>query len=357
VTTQLFSLQGVDAGAVPDLPGAEVEVVGRLGRPVLFGDLWGNEFEVTVAEPDAPERAGAVTADLAAFATGGLGADGGEVTGDRGGSDDPTTVAVPNYFGIQRFGSLRPVTHEVGLAVVREDWEAAVLAYVGAPDDREPADTREARAYAAETRDWRGALERFPRRLDHERAMLAALAEGESFRTALERVPTNLQRLFVHAAQSFAFNRIVSERLDRGLPLTRPVAGDVVAFVDRSAPDLAVPDTDRLQRVETGQLDRVARHCERGRAFVTGPLVGTDTDLADGEPGELVRSVLSDLELAPGAFDLPGEFDSTGDRRALAVRTDLRVGREPLRFSFALPPGSYATTLLREYLKCDPTQL
>ena len=288
-----------------------------------------------------------MTADLRAFAG-----------GDPG--DEGAPVGVPNYFGQQRFGSQRPVTHEVGLAVARGDWEGAVLAYVAMPDEAEHDDAREAREYVRDARDWAGGLERLPDRLGYERSMLHRLVErgGDGpadFRAALEAVPSNLQRLFVHAAQSYAFNRMLSERLRRGLPFDRPVAGDVVCFTDRDAPeDIELPDTDRLQRVDASQVDTVARHCERGRAFVTAPLVGTDTDLAGGEPGDVERAVLSGLDLAPGDFDLPGEFGSSGTRRAILVRTDLAVDRDPLSFSFALPKGSYATVLLREYLKVDP---
>jgi tRNA pseudouridine13 synthase len=346
VTTQLFTVRDADPGDVPDLDGAEVAVVGRAGRGLEFGDLAGNRFEVAVADPDRPGEVGDVTADLRAFA-------GGDADGDG-------PVGVPNYFGQQRFGSQRPITHEVGLAVARGDWEDAVLAYVATPDEAEHDDAREAREYVRETRDWAGGLERLPGRLGYERSMLHRLVErgGDDpadFRAALEAVPSNLQRLFVHAGQSYAFNRMLSERLRRGVPFDRPVAGDVVCFADRDAPDgVELPDTDRLQRVDGEQVDTVARHCERGRAFVTAPLVGTDTDLGDGEPGAIERSVLDDLGLAPGDFDLPGEFGSSGARRAILVRTDLAVAADPPTFSFALPKGSYATVLLREYLKVDP---
>ncbi|MFB6172957.1 MAG: tRNA pseudouridine(13) synthase TruD [Haloarculaceae archaeon] len=351
VTTQLFSVRDLSPADLPDVPDADVEVLGRAGRPVLFGDLAGNAFEVVVRDPDAPANAAAITDDLRAF--GGREADEG----------DAPTVGVPNYFGHQRFGSLRPVTHEVGLAVVRGDWEGAVTTYLGAVGEHEPPETRAAREFVRETRDWEAALDEFPGRLRYERAMLHSLVEtggGDpaAFRTALETLPANLQQLLVNAAQSYVFNRVLSARLDRGLPFDRAVEGDVVCFAARDrVAGLDRPDTDRLQRVTADRVDTVARHCERGRAFVTAPLVGTETALGDGVPGEIERAVLADLDLSPTDFDLPGEFGSTGTRRAVLVRTAVDVTEAPLTFSFALPKGSYATVLLREYLKAPPTTL
>ena len=355
VTTQLFSVYGADPDDLPDVDGAEVEVVGRAGRGLEFGDLAGNAFELVVSEPDAPANAAAITDELGEF--------GGLEEGDADG-DDARSVGVPNFFGQQRFGSRRPVTHEVGLAIAREDWAGAVMAYLGNPTEAEPDGTRDARAFVEETRDWQEALERFPNRLRYERSMLHELAacdgdpDAGTFRAALERLPSNLQRLFVHAAQSYAFNLMLSVRLERGLPFDRPVEGDVACFVDGDAPEgLELPDPDRLQRVDDRRVGSVTRHCERGRAFVTAPLVGTETELADGEQGEIERAVLDDLGLEPADFDLPGEFHSSGTRRAILVRTDLGLETEPLRLSFALPKGSYATVVLREYLKVDPVDL
>mgnify|MGYP000380353603 CR=1 FL=1 len=364
VTTQLFSIDGVEPGDLPAIDGAEIEVVGRAGRPVLFGDLAGNAFEITVRGVEDPDGVDAITEDLQAFA-GVAGEDRGTAD-ERGEAGDLPTVAVPNYFGQQRFGSRRPITHEVGLAIVRDDWEGAVMAYLGNPHEREPEATQEARAYVEETHDWNGALDRFPRALGYERALCHSLVDADeaspdAFRTALETLPTNLQTLFVNAAQSYLYNRILSKRLERGLPFDRPVAGDVVCFADSDAPEgLALPDTDRTQQVTEARVGTVERHCERGRAFVTAPLIGTETELAEGEPGEIEREVLADADLDPGDFSLPGEFDSTGTRRAVAVRSTIDVAHpddDAVRFEFSLPKGSYATVLLREYLKRDPEDL
>jgi tRNA pseudouridine13 synthase len=361
VTTQLFTLRDVDPDALPEVRDADLSVLGRVGRGLGFGDLAGNAFEVRVRDADEPEHASAVTDDLRAFLTG----------ESADGVEQPAEVAVPNYFGHQRFGSHRPVTHEVGLHVVRGEWREAVLTYAGNPFETEPEGTQAARRFVDETAatadpDWSEALERMPNRLGFERAMLHRLAEdgGESaadWRHALEAVPRNLQRLFVNAAQSYAFNRIVSERLSRGLPLTRPVEGDVVCFADDDAPEgLARPDTDRTQVATGRRVEVMARHCDRGRAFVTAPLVGTETELSGGVAGEVERAVLGGLDLAPADFSLPGEFDSTGTRRAVLVRTELAltdVDDGGYSLSFSLPSGSYATAVLREYLKVPPTDL
>jgi tRNA pseudouridine13 synthase len=343
VTTQLFTLRKVEESDLADVSiyDAEIEVLGRAGRGLEFGDLAGNQFEIVVSEPENPKRAERTAAELTDW------------------SGDP--LGVPNFFGQQRFGSRRPVTHEVGLHVVRGEWEEAVRAYAGNPYETEPEGSQQARREvedAFEDRDWQAALDAVPPRLGFERSMLSSLVETggdspEDFRTALEAVPSNLQRLFVNAAQSYAFNRILSERLSRGLPFDRPVAGDVACFAE-TVDRVTLPDPDREQRVTERRVETVARHCERGRAFVTAPLVGTETELADGEPGEIEREVLEELDLAPADFDLPGEFHSTGTRRAILVRTDLEIERDPLTFEFTLPKGSYATVVLREFMKVDP---
>ncbi|MFB6232709.1 MAG: tRNA pseudouridine(13) synthase TruD [Haloarculaceae archaeon] len=366
VTTQLFSVSDGDPDAIAalDVRDAEIDVLGRTGRPISFGDLHGNRFEIRVRETvdDTDDRVNEITEHLREF--------GGTNSGDGTPGDDDSTVfvGVPNWFGQQRFGSRRPITHEVGLHVVRGEWREAVLSYVADPFETEPEATQAARQFvadeaASDAPEWEACLDELPGHLGYERSMVHRLAEdGASspadFRHALEAVPWNLQQLFVNAAQSYVFNRILSERLRRGLPFDRPVDGDVCCFADGDAPDgLFAPDTDRIQRVSGSRVDVMDRHCSRGRAFVTAPLIGTDTELADGEPGEIEREILADEGLEPSDFDLPGEFASSGTRRAILVRTELDVEPSEQTFAFALPSGSYATALLREYLKRDPLAL
>ena len=107
----------------------------------------------------------------------------------------------------------------------------------------------------------------------------------------------------------------------------------------------------------SANADTVVVDCERERAFVTAPLVGTDTQFGAGEPADIAQGVLEDLGVGPAEFGLPGEFGSTGTRRAVRVTTQLTVGRDPLTLAFSLPKGSYATVLAREFCKVDPDEL
>jgi len=392
VTTQLVTVRDADPGDLPDVRAAEVEPVGRAGRAIGFGDLAGNAFSIRVrdAAPDARDRIRAIVGELCEFAAAGeTDADrSGDPGSDDAGGDDPEAswiadapIGLPNYFGQQRFGSRRPVTHEVGLALVRGDPREAVRLYAGNPFDTEPGASRRARAvvdreFASPSPDWEACLDAMPDRLRFERTMLAELAARDAgadapdgdWLAALSAVPSNLRRLFVHAAQSALFNRIVSRRLDRGLPFASPVPGDVVCFVDPddAAPDapdapdapttVASPDPDRCSRATADRIDTLRRHCGRGRAFVTAPLTGTDSDLGAGVPGEIERAVLNGVGVEPADFDLPGAFGSAGTRRAVLLRTALTVDPGPT-FRFALPPGAYATVVLREFLKTDPEAL
>ncbi len=336
VTTQWFSLRGVDPAALPSVSGADIAAVGRLGRQLEFGDHAGNRFEIVVRDARNGDRIDAVTADLAV---------------------EDETVLVPNYFGHQRFGTRRAITHRVGRSIVQGRFREAVERYLADSSPHEPERTRTFRTFVAEeaipTDDWERALERVPGYLDHERRLLEVLAQrgddAAAARGAIEALGWSLARLFVHAVQSHAFNEIVAERLRRGLPIDRPVVGDVICM--RRGGDL---DTDRPQPVTAARLEAARRHCDRGRAAVTGPLVGPETTLAEGEPGAIERAVLAGLDVDPAAFDGEEPFDAAGDRRALGVTTDMAIDHEPPTFRFDLPPGAYATVVLREYCKGDP---
>ena len=140
-------------------------------------------------------------------------------------------------------------------------------------------------------------------------------------------------------------------------------------------------DVGKSALVSEWNLDRCTKNAERGRVAVTGILPGNSVILAEGEAGrheaEGVKSAgLDDIEwMIP---EIP-RLSTNGTRRPLAVPfsdftveeappvpdDDLseRWGRGPrsgdrwhpdgacLRLRFVLPPGSYATVLMREFMR------
>ncbi len=334
VTRQRMSIANLDEEELSriNLPGVKIGVLGRSNRAVSLGDLRGNRFSVRIGEIDldqaeAARRLEEVNEEICAL--GGL----------------------PNYFGVQRFGEVRPVTHLVGEALVRGDPQRAVMTYIALPFPGEPETTRMARSRLLADRDFARALREYPLRLRYERAMIGRLAEGNNWARSFDVLATNLKRLFVHAYQSLLFNKILSERMRSGLPLDRAVEGDVVCFSKGG-----LPDVDKIQAVDETNLAAVNRLAERGRAFVTLPLLGYRSELAEGVPGEIERTVLEEegVDLSDFRVEANPDLGSPGTRRPALLRVDPIVEMEEggsALLKYELPAGSYATVVLREYMK------
>ena len=125
---------------------------------------------------------------------------------------------LPNFFGHQRFGTTRSITHRVGKAIIQGKLESATMLFLAEPSVHEHPASREARQELRSTKDFKKALHNFPRQLRYERLILAHLVEKPvDFVGALKRLPGKLQSLFVQAYQSHLFNRFLSERIRMGL--------------------------------------------------------------------------------------------------------------------------------------------
>jgi len=336
LTKQKMSIWDVDEDALKriNLPGVELKVIGRSNKKVVLGDLWGNAFRIVISDIELPldivkERVKSITDEIAQIG------------------------GVPNFFGVQRFGVQRPVTHLVGEAIVRGDFERATLTYLAETSPNEPEEVQSARSALAKDLDFQEALKEFPLFLRYERAMLNVLVQNpEDCLGALRALPQKLQQMFVHAYQSYLFNKILSERLRRGLPLNSALPGDIVCFPNKAG----LPDVLRTQRVTEDNVEGINNLIARKRAFITAPLFGYESQFADGVPGEIERSVIS-VKIEKDNFRIPEapELASKGRRREILcyLCPSYEVKQEVV-LQFSLPKGSYATTALREYMKTDP---
>jgi len=334
VAERLLSYRGAPPDGELGLPRVELLEAYRARDGLVLGHHFGNAFEIHVApvdaDPGSADRSYAAT-ESALRAAGGF----------------------PNFFGPQRFGEVRPITHEVGRALVRGDPAAAVDVYlVAVPPGTAPGRGDAARAAYASHRDPVRALREMPAEYRFERALLERLARGRSATQALRGLSRDLRLLFVHAYQSYLFNRWVGARHRAGLPLTGPVAGDRVLRLGR---DGTVRGLDAVP-VDADNREECAALVARGGARLAGPLVGYETPIEDGPVGRLLGDLLTEEAISPTAFRIPfaPEISSRGAWRPVLLplpplaRTPDAAG---VWFRFALPKGAYATVLLREYLK------
>ena len=185
VTTQFISIYDLAPEAVGQvhLKDISLEVVGQSQHPLTLGGLVGNRFDITIRDcipEDLAARVQAVTEVAAA--------------------------GIPNYYGLQRFGVVRPVTHIVGEKILNGDYEAAAVTYIGRAYPLETEEAQGARTHFAETRDARAALAELPVQMTYERAMANHLVVNPGdYAGALRALPPKLLSLLVSAFQSYLF--------------------------------------------------------------------------------------------------------------------------------------------------------
>ena len=267
---------------------------------------------------------------------------------------------VPNFFGHQRFGTIRPITHLVGRSITQGDWKNAALIFLAQPSPHEHPAAREARQQLRDTRDFREALRRFPRYLRYEQMMLTHLTkQPEDFVGAFRKLPLKLRRIFVQAYQSFLFNRFLSQRIRQGTSINEAQVGDYVISLDSHG----LP-TDEFTLVTSQSFSCVKKALNEGKMRVAIPLLGFKQNPSEGMQGEIEQAIVETENVVPRNFYVPHmpEISAPGRLRAiLAPMIDLSIeqptkdsvnsSKQEMKLNFTLRRGSYATVLLREFMK------
>jgi tRNA pseudouridine13 synthase len=267
---------------------------------------------------------------------------------------------VANFFGHQRFGTVRPITHLVGKAFAQNNLEKAAFLFLAEPSPHEHPQSREARQRLLETGDFEEALDYFPRRLLYERLMLAHLTKNSrDYVGAFKRLPQRLRLLLLQAYQSYLFNRFLSQRLLEKIPVNEPQVGDYVMRTDSHrlpTNSYIVATLENLQ----GLRDAVRKR----EMYVAIPLIGFKQAFSEGAQGEIEKAILESEGITQNDFRVPSmrEMSAAGELRAVvtpimdlvvekSTSDELNPGMKKLCVRFTLYRGSYATVVLREFMK------
>lgn len=236
---------------------------------------------------------------------------------------------IANYFGEQRFGGIRKITHVVGKEFINGRMKEGVMLYLCHTVEGEEAEVKKAREELAKTGDFGEASKSFPTKFRYERSMVHHLCKyPNDFVGAFAKLPKQLRYLFTHAYQSHLFNLIIEERFKQGIGLEK-TDGDVLVDGEVSA-----------------------------------PLFGFESGFSKGKAGEIEKKVLEKEEVSLKDFyvkKMP-ELSSKGARKSIVLKPeDLKLlkieddefypGKKCATISFGLSKGNYATTVLRELMK------
>lgn len=303
VTSQIISIRG-RFDELPEVPNVKFLGMWPMDRPMSTNEIYGNRFTIVLRDVEDVDCAEAAL-------------------------DAILRSPLPNYYGYQRFGTIRPVSHMLGKALLQKDAEGFFDTMFCKIFPHESERAKKAREYACRG-EWSKALEAFPKKFVEERAMLKKLVSGSDLWNAAMAIPPQILRIYIEAFQSYIYNKLLSRRMELG-PLDRPVDGDLVEV-----------------------NNNVVYYAEGLSGDVVLPMVGIGARAPRGKVGEIYIRVLKEERIDFSAFyKMPKGLRVYGSYRKAVLKVDefrYTIDRD-VKLQFILPKGGYATVLLREVVK------
>lgn len=255
---------------------------------------------------------------------------------------------VANFYGLQRFGSRRAVTHLVGKEIVNRNFRRAIELLLCYTTQYDSEMNKEIREKSRDSHNFPSLVKSIPQGMDIERRLMNAAIDGKDDVSALRSIPINIRRLFVQAYQGYIFNLCISGALLVGESILKGREGDLCFEVEGA---LKFGKVRRFDSSSDSERNTVPAIRLAGYAFHEGK----------GRFEMNTKSILKhECILAKNFYIKEMQELSTqgGYRQApLCPNSFSLIGKSPTVVSFELPTGSYATTLLREIMKpIDPIE-
>lgn len=253
---------------------------------------------------------------------------------------------IANFYGLQRFGSERSVTHLVGKEILKRNFRNAVellLCYTSEYDSKM---SREIREKCRDPHNYPSLLKHLPQGMDIEYQLMLAIVKGKDAIFALRSIPINMRRLFVQAYQAYIFNLCLSKAVMNEENLLKGKKGDLC--FETEGPFIF------------GKIRKFDPVCDSDSNAVPAiRLAGYSFQGGEGRFEMITKDTMKDECITAKNFyikDMQELSSQGGFRQAPLWSVDFSfVSETSLTLSFKLPKGSYATTLLRELMKpVDP---
>jgi tRNA pseudouridine13 synthase len=240
---------------------------------------------------------------------------------------------VLNFYGYQRFGSKRPVTHLIGKAILQRDFDKAVDLILSFTSTYDSVENTEIREKLSDKVNYEKYLDKVPSQMDIERIVLKEMIVHDDSIRAIRAIPLSLRRFYIQAYQSFIFNQSLSAAFLDGENLFESQTGDVCYD-------------------SKGIIGKFKDDVEQ---YLSLPFVGYSYYKKTRFDYQISK-ILSQEEITPKDFFIKEmqEVSSEGGFRQAAIHcSDYFSDKNKVEFS--LSRGSFATILLREIMKpTDP---
>jgi len=249
---------------------------------------------------------------------------------------------IPNFYGLQRFGSERLVTHLVGREIIKRNFKRAVELFLCHTTEHDTQFSKEIREKCKDPNNYGRVLKIVPRGMDLERNILRALINGKDYIGALRSVPINIRRLFVHAYQAYMFNQTLSYIIGDGESITNCSKNDFCFKLENP--------------LTLGKLLKYAGE-DSSNLVPAMHLPGYSFKVPEGRFERNLSLIMKEENISPKDFYLKEmqELSVEGGFRQLPLLVNDFSYSDNLSISFKIPVGSYATILLRELMKpIDP---
>ncbi|MBF0531208.1 MAG: tRNA pseudouridine(13) synthase TruD, partial [Deltaproteobacteria bacterium] len=146
------------------------------------------------------------------------------------------------------------------------------------------------------------------------------------------------KRFLLSALQSEMFNAYLVERIQRGW-FARILTGDIAKKTDTGGIFLVEDEAVEQTRMSSGHITH------------TGPIYGTKMRWAEESPGQLEHEIFERFEVTPELLRKARLEGSRRPGRLIIDNISIAPHDRGLMIQFSLPKGSYATVLMREFMK------
>jgi tRNA pseudouridine13 synthase len=282
--------------------------------PIGKSSLSGNAFTITINDP--------ILSDITSFV--------------------PEIQTIANFYGLQRFGSERMVTHLVGKEIVKRNFQKAVELLLSFTTEYDSTLSIEIRNKSRDPKNYSQIIRELPKRMDIEYQVMSVLEKGKGPIAALRSIPINIRRLFVQAYQAYIFNRSLSIAVLNGENVLKSKDGDLCFEIENSS------IFGRIRKYNSS-TDLYSQTVPAIR------LIGYTFQPGKGRFDTITEEIMSIEGVTPREFYIKEmqELSAQGGFRQAPLWSKDFTFRGSLTVCFKLPKGSYATTLLRELMKPD----